>query len=134
MQLSARSVVQGGTVGVMVWSEKGEDWLAPGGGPTQLSRVIEALERSGAGGATSLARGMHLVAERLERRGLVIVLSDFFDSVEKIKSGLAHLRHERHEVVAVQVLDRHELEFPFRNWVRFRGLEGERGRLVEPAM
>src|SRR5258706_13542214 len=64
--------------GVMVCSEKGEDWLAPHGGATQLSRVIEALERSGAGGATSLARGRDLVAERVERRGLVIVIAGCF--------------------------------------------------------
>jgi hypothetical protein len=37
-------------------------------------------------------------------------------------------------VVAVRILDRHELDFPFRNWTRFKGLEGERGRLVEPAL
>src|SRR2546423_15139875 len=76
---------------------------------------------------------MHDVAQRLERRRLVIILSDFFAGADEIRSGLAHLRHERHEVVAVRILDRHELDFPFRNWTRFKGLEGERGRLVEPA-
>src|SRR5204862_4688006 len=103
-------------------------------GPTQLSRVVEALERSAPAGATGVPRAMHDVAERLERRGLVIILSDFFAGEDAIRSGLAHLTHERHEVVAVRILDRHELDFPFRNWTRFRGLEGERGRLVEPAL
>ena len=81
-----------------------------------------------------MPRAMHEVAERLERRGLVIILSDFFADADEIRSGLAHLRHERHEVVAVRVLDRHELDFPFRNWTRFKGLEGEGGRLMEPAL
>ena len=62
------------------------------------------------------------------------MLSAVFAGGVEIKSGLAHLRHERHEVVAVRVLDRHELDFPFRNWTRFKGLEGEKGRLMEPAL
>jgi uncharacterized protein (DUF58 family) len=125
---------QSESVGVMVCGDQKDDWLAPHAGPTQLSRVVDALERSSPTGATGLPRAMHDVAERLERRGLVIILSDFFANADEIRSGLAHLRHERHEVVAVRILDRHELDFPFRNWTRFKGLEGERGRLIEPAL
>jgi hypothetical protein len=77
---------------------------------------------------------MHDVAEQLERRALVMVLSDFFGAAEQIRGGLAHLRHERHEVIALQIVDRDEEEFPFRNWSRFRGLEGEPARLCEPAL
>src|SRR5207247_9935 len=79
-------------------------------------------------------RAMHEVAERLERRGLVIILSDFFADGDEIRSGLAHLRHERHEVVAVRVLDGHELDFRVRNRDRFSGWEGEGGRLIERAV
>jgi uncharacterized protein (DUF58 family) len=125
---------QSESVGVTVCSDERDDWLAPHGGPTQLSRVVDALERARPAGATGLPRAMHEVAERVERRGLGIILSDFFSQSDEIRSGLAHLRHERHEVVAVRILDRHELDFPFRNWTRFKGLEGERGRLVEPAL
>ncbi len=125
---------QSESVGVMACGQGGDDWLAPHSGPTQLSRVVDVLERSRPTGATGLPRAMHDVADRLDRRGLVIILSDFFADADEIRSGLAHLRHERHEVVAVRVLDRHELDFPFRNWTRFRGLEGERGRMIEPAL
>jgi hypothetical protein len=34
----------------------------------------------------------------------------------------------------LQVLDRDEIEFPFTKWSRFRGLEGERAQLCEPAL
>jgi uncharacterized protein (DUF58 family) len=125
---------QSESVGVTVCRGDGDEWLAPHSGPTHLSRIVEALERVAPSGATALPRAMHEVADRLERRGLVIILSDFFAASDELRAGLAHLRHERHEVVAVRVLDRNELEFPFRNWTRFRGMEGERGRLVEPAL
>jgi uncharacterized protein (DUF58 family) len=122
------------SVGVAMCGKGVEHWLSPHGGPMQLARVLDALERRGPRGESGLAVAMHGVAERLERRGLVIVLSDFFVPVEMVRGGLAHLRHDRHEVIAMQVVDRDEEEFPFRNWCRFRGLEGERAKLCEPAM
>jgi hypothetical protein len=47
---------------------------------------------------------------------------------------LAHLRHGKNEVIAVQVIDRDEEEFPFQRWTRFKGLEGEAAQMSEPAM
>ena len=69
---------------------------------------------------------MQEVADRLGRRSLVIVVSDFFAPVATLREGLARMRHDRHETMLLQVLDRDEVEFPFRKWSRFRGLEGER--------
>ncbi len=122
------------SVGVAMCGKGVEYWLSPHGGSSQLSRVLDALEQRGPRGESGLGAGLHGVAERLERRGLVIVVSDFFVGVEELRGGLAHLRHDRHEVIAIQVVDRDEEEFPFRSWCRFRGLEGERARLLEPAM
>jgi hypothetical protein len=53
---------------------------------------------------------------------------------EEIRKGLAHLHHDRHEILAVQIVDRHEEDFPFQTWCRLRGLEGESGRVLEPAL
>ena len=46
----------------------------------------------------------------------------------------SRLRHDRHETIVLQGLVRDEVEFPFRRWARFRGLEGEGARLLEPAL
>jgi uncharacterized protein (DUF58 family) len=121
-------------VGVAVCGEGLEDYLAPSAGPMQLSRVLDALERGTPRGTSGLPQAMHAVAERLERRSLVLILSDFFQPPDQLKAGWAHLRHDRHEVIAIQLTDRDEEEFPFRNWCRFRGLESEPARLVEPAL
>lgn len=122
------------SVGVAICGQRLDHWLAPHAGPLQLSRTLESLERRRPRGPSGLAQAMHEVAERLERRALVIVLSDFFIPVEQIRSGLAHLRHDRHELIAMQIVDRDEVEFPFRTWCRFRGLEGERPQLCEPSV
>jgi uncharacterized protein (DUF58 family) len=122
------------SVGVGVASDALEHYLTPNAGPMQLSRVIDSLERTSPHGKSGLAAAMHDVAERMERRGLVIILSDFFAPPADLRKGLAHLRHERHEVIALQILDRHEQDFPFKTWCRFRGMEGEQSQIVEPAL
>jgi uncharacterized protein (DUF58 family) len=123
------------SVGLAVSGDGLEHWLAPHAGSLQLSRVLESLERGGdPAGPSGIAASMHAVADRLERRGLIVVVSDFFTSIDALRGGLAHLRHARHEVIAVQVVHRDEETFPFRNWVRFRGIEGEAAVLCEPAV
>lgn len=125
---------QSESVGVGVCGGRVERYVTPHPGPMQLSSVLDALEQTAPAGCGNLAAGMHDVAERLERRGLVVVLSDFYVPVEAVRGGLAHLRHERHEVMAIQVTDRDEAEFPFRSWARFSGLEDEGSRICEPAL
>jgi hypothetical protein len=58
------------------------------------------------------------LAESFHRRSLVVIFSDFFTDAEqeKLFSALAHLRHNKHEVLLFHVLDhRQELDFEFRN-------------------
>ena len=122
------------SVGLGLFGSRLEQWLAPRPGPIQLSRVIDALERSVPHGEARAGLAMQEAADRLGKRSLLIAVSDCFAPVPKLREGLARLRHDRHETILLQILDRDEIEFPFRRWSRFRGLEGERPRLLEPAM
>ncbi len=122
------------SVGLCLFQKKITSWLAPHTGTSQLSRVVEGIEKVAPKGESVLAPAMHETAERLERRALVVLISDFLVPAPQFREGLAHLRHDRHEVIALRVLDRDEIEFPFRNWTRFRGLEGERPSLCEPSL
>jgi uncharacterized protein (DUF58 family) len=67
---------------------------------------------------------LHHLADRLKRRGLVVLISDLLDDPTRILHGLAHLRHNEHEVIVLQVLDPAERTFPFERITRFEGLEG----------
>ena len=69
----------------------------------------------------------------MRRRGIVIIISDLFDDKQKILEGLRHLRFNGHEVIVFQVLDPHELEFPFTGTVEFAGLEQGPTLLARPA-
>ena len=122
------------SVGLALFGPRVEQWLAPLSATAQLSRVIETLERTGPRGEAKLGPAVQEVADRLGKRSLVIILSDVLVPVAGIRDALARLRHDRHETILLQVLDRDEIEFPFSKWARFRGMEGERPMLCEPAL
>jgi len=122
------------SVGMAAAGAKLEHWLAPHAGHRQMARVLDVLDGCVPAGPSGIAEAMHAVADRLDRRALVIVLSDFFVPAETVRSGIAHLRHGKNEVIAVQVVDKDEEEFPFEKWTRFKGMEGEGAQMSEPAM
>ncbi len=125
---------QSESVGLALCSSRIEHWLAPRAATTQLSRVIEALERTSPRGEARIDTAMQEAADRLGKRSLVIVVSDCFTPIRTLRQGLARLRHDRHETIVLQVLDSDEVQFPFRTWSRLRGLEGEKAQLCEPAV
>jgi uncharacterized protein (DUF58 family) len=124
---------QSESVGLAICRDKVQSWLGPRSGSGQLSRMIGALERSDPTGPSSIG-AVQEIANRLDRRALVVFISDFFQPVAQVRRSLARLRHDRHDVMLVRVLDADELEFPFRRWTRFAGLEGEASAICEPAM
>jgi uncharacterized protein (DUF58 family) len=100
----------------------------------QLFQVLKVLDDLPEGRGTSLGGVLHRVAEQVQRRGLILLLSDMMDDPERILSGLKHFRHKGHEVVVFQILDPRELDLDFDGEVEFESLEepGRRIRL-EPA-
>ena len=76
------------------------------------------------GGKSDLGRALAEAAGHLRRRGVVIVISDFLADVPATLKGLQRLVFAGHDVLAFQVLDRDEIEFPVSGLCRFEGLEG----------
>ena len=72
---------------------------------------------------TSLAAVFHEVAERIPRRGLVVILSDLFDETELLLKALHHFRFRKHDVIVLHIMADEELTFPFDEWTNFRSLE-----------
>jgi uncharacterized protein (DUF58 family) len=72
-----------------------------------------------------IAEVLHQVAERLTKRGIVIVISDLYDQPDAIISALQHLRFKGNDVIVFHVLDRNEAEFSFTDPVLLRDVETE---------
>ena len=101
---------------------------------THLHHVLETLVKTEPGKDTSIAPVLESLAQRLKRRGLVILISDFFDDPVALLKAIGVLRKKGHEIIAMQLWDRDELEFPFGQWARFENLEKEEDALLlDPA-
>lgn len=128
------------SVGLVAFDTEVREFIAPRSKKGQLRHIVGALARATPGtsgrpgGASDLPAVLDEAADAAKRRGLFIVISDFFAEADEIIRALSHLRHRRHEVIVFQVLDRSEVDFPFRRWTRFENLElAEDFRLVDPA-
>ncbi|MEN6459619.1 MAG: DUF58 domain-containing protein [Thermoguttaceae bacterium] len=120
------------SVGLVTFDCEIRRFVRASGNPSRLNDILRVMEESPAARKTSVGPIFHDLAERLKKRGVVIVLSDLFDEVESILGGLKHLRHRRHEVVLMHVLDPAEVDFPFDAMTLFRGLEGRASVLADP--
>ncbi len=111
------------SVGLAVFDCDVRSWVRPSSNPSHLKQLVHAMEQVPAERKSDLGPVFHELAERLKRRGVVIVLSDLLDNVASLLAGLKHLRYRRHEVVVLHVLDPAELDFPFQGTTLFEGLE-----------
>ena len=127
-------VEQQDSVGLVVFDESHRVSLPSRSGRRQLKAIFDELERTTAGGETSLAKVIHGLVPRIPRRGLVLVLTDAFDDVDALLNSLVRLRNEHHEVILFQILDRREVDFDFGRWTRFDSLESDEEKiLADPA-
>ena len=115
---------QNDAVGLVLFDTTVREFLTPKARPTQFRLILELLEGITPGSETNLGAVLHEIAERIRRRGLVILISDLLDDVTRIADGLQHFRHNRHEVIVLQVLDEAEMTFPFDSLTRFKDMEG----------
>ncbi len=120
------------SAGLVTYDNAVRQLLRPSSQPSHLKQMITCLNKGAGRERTSLAPIFHDLAERITRRGIIVVFSDFFDEVPDVLNGLKHLRHKRHEVIVMHVLDRAELEFPFQEATLFRGLEQYPELLTDP--
>ncbi|MCC7419489.1 MAG: DUF58 domain-containing protein [Planctomycetaceae bacterium] len=125
-------VHQQDAVGLATFDRQISQFLRPLGTPSHLRQVLHRLEQTPATGETSLGPILHDLAERIRKRGVVILLSDLFDDVDSLMLGLKHFRHRRHDISVMQVIDPAEQDFPFDEPTLFKGLEGMPERMTDP--
>ena len=123
------------SAGLITFDRSVRGFIPPRSAPAHLMRLLHALDKTRAGRESAIAPILHDVAERIARRGMVIVISDLFDEAPALVEALHHLRHQRHEVILLHVMAHDELEFPFRKWSSFEDLENAQDRVrLDPAL
>jgi uncharacterized protein (DUF58 family) len=120
------------SVGLALFDSTVHRFVPPKSNAAHLRLILHELNQISPKAKTSMDLIFHDVAERVHKRGLIVVVSDLFDDPETILMGLRHFRHNRHEVIVFHVLDEYETTFPFDDTTLFDGLEGYGEVLTEP--
>jgi len=113
-------------VGLVAFDERIREFLPARTTTVHLNRLLQKLEATAPGGKTSLSDTFHDLAERIRKRGLIVIISDLLgeDVLERdVMRGLSHFRHKKHEVLLFHVLDSAELDFPFGRLSEFVDME-----------
>ncbi len=112
-------------------------WAPPKAKPAHLRDILSMLEEVSEKPQTGdepLADALDRVGDfARKRRGLVLVVSDLFESSPRALEVLGHLRARGHDAVLFHTLDRDELEFPFDELSVFESPESHERMLVDPA-
>lgn len=130
--LSQLMIQQRDAVGLTLYDEKIRAYLPPHATKTYLREILRQLEHLEAGNKTATANSLHEIAERIKRRGLVIILSDLFDRPEEVMGALRHFRHKKNEVIVMQILDPLERSFAFGRDAVFKDLETAEELTTQP--
>ena len=104
-------------VGLVAFADKVHTHVPARNRTGHLRTIFGTLSLLQPGGETNLSESLHQLAEILTRRGIVVVISDFYDQPERLAESFQHLRFKGHDVVAFQILDQNELDFDFNDAV-----------------
>lgn len=130
--LAHMAIQQQDSVGLAVFDQVLARYFKPSNSPGQWKLVVNELQLVPRWNKTGTGKVLDQLAEKLHHRSLVLLLSDLFDDIEGIAAGLRHLKYRKHDVIVFQVLDPQEIEFPFEEVTRFKGLEEAGDLLTEP--
>ncbi|VTS01751.1 DUF58 domain-containing protein [Tuwongella immobilis] len=130
--LSVLMAQQHDAVGLVTVDDRIRTRLPARQGTAHLQTIMKTLEANSPGESTSLSKHLHELAETLQKRALMVILSDLFDDPKELVAAFQHLRHNRNEVIVLQTLDPDEVHFPFDDITRIEDMETGRDVVSDP--
>lgn len=109
--------------GLVTFDERVRTYVPPKSASVHLHALLSTLAGVEPQAQTSTGIALHEMAERIKRRGLIILLSDLWDDPSRVLAGLKHFRHRKHEVIVFHILDPAEREFNFPEEALFKDME-----------
>jgi uncharacterized protein (DUF58 family) len=114
-------------VGALLFTDGAEKYIRPGKGRLHVLRLIsDVLTYRPASRGTNLTTALHHIHRTLRRRAVIFVISDFMD--EGFDRALK-ITAQKHDVIAVPIVDASEKELPKLGWVAFE--DSETGDVLE---
>ena len=130
--LSYLIIKQRDSLGLHVFDSKIRQTIRPKSTKNHLNTILSVMDKIKIGHKTNISEILHAGAEKIKKRGFIILLSDLFDSSQKIINSLKHLRYYNHEVIVFHILDKQEIELNYNEKMIFEDLENYNQIVTEP--
>jgi uncharacterized protein (DUF58 family) len=119
-------------VGLAMFDRGVRQFLPPRSTAAHFQNMLTVMEQTTVGDDTRIGPVLSELIPRIPKRGIVIVISDLLDDIRAITDGLAHCKHQRHEVIVFHLIDPAERSFPFEKLTRFKDMEGAGSLVANP--
>ncbi|MFH1195912.1 MAG: DUF58 domain-containing protein [bacterium] len=120
------------SAGLALYSDKIETYLPPKSTRVYLQTILKTMEKIVPSNKTQTANCLSSIAEKVKRRGLVIIISDLFDDIDSVLKAVKHFHYKKNEVILFQILDPIERSFAFGNDAIFVDMESLEEMTTQP--
>lgn len=108
-------------VGLITFDDDVVDYIPPSA--RNLDLCLHTLHRAEAGRPGALRKPLLKAIETLRRKGILVLISDFYEDTEQVLEAVRLLQSPGHDVIVFHLLDPDELEFPFEGPANFKDME-----------
>src|SRR5690348_12263389 len=115
--------LQGDAIGLLTFDEQIREYLPARHRTGHLRHLMLMLEKPADGKATDLAAPLKRIVELVNKRGVMVLISDLLASIEALEKNLTVLTACGHEVILFHVLDPAEVGFDFSKAAQFLDVE-----------
>lgn len=125
-------LLQRDAISLTTYDTKIQNFISPRATDSNLKLMLHALNNIHSTDKTGTARCLNEIADKVKRRGLVIIISDLFDDQKEVLSALRHFKYTKNEVIVFQILDPVELSFLSGNPVTLKDVETQEEMFSQP--
>ncbi|MDB4223288.1 DUF58 domain-containing protein [Granulosicoccus sp.] len=119
-------------LGLAVFDEKVQHYLAPSARPDALARLLGLLETTKAGSGTDILEALSSLRASMGKRGLVIVVSDFYANADDLLEALQPLSHAGQDLALFHIVSPEEIQPSLKRISALRDLETDESVVVAP--
>ncbi|MBP7461794.1 MAG: DUF58 domain-containing protein, partial [Candidatus Delongbacteria bacterium] len=130
--LSYLMIKQRDAAGLAAFDQALKYYIQPKSKISHLQSLLITLEQLEPSLTTNISHALQQMAEKIQRRGLIILISDLFDEPDQIIQALKHFRYRHHEVIVFHVLDPKEIHLDFKQDIEFIDLETDQRLITQP--
>ncbi len=125
-------ISQHDAVGLTFFSDRIENSFPPKTSRAYLIKMLTAIENQKTGGDTNISSSLGKIAEKIKRRSLIILISDFFDDKDKMLKAIKEFKYNKNEVILFHLLDPTEINLDVGEESHFIDMENGGELITEP--